>query len=131
MTAPLVRLESEADLEAPLQAPLAVVFKHSTRCGLSASALIEVRQFAACHPTIPVYLLDVIADRALARHVAQRLGVRHESPQAIVLAHGRVRWHGSHSRVSAAAMEDVVSGTEHPAGQSPDPVANGSFPGHA
>ncbi len=131
MTAPLAKLESEADLEVPLQAPLAVVFKHSTRCGLSASALIEVRQFAACHPTIPVYLLDVIADRALARSVAQRLGVRHESPQAIVLAYGSVRWHGSHSQVSAAAMEAAISGAEQPAGQSSERVADGASPGRA
>jgi bacillithiol system protein YtxJ len=101
-----------------LRAPLAVVFKHSTRCGISSSALIEVRQFAVEHPEIPVFLLDVIADRALARRVAARLGVRHESPQALVLGRGRVLWHGSHSQVSLAALEEATRGSA----ASPDEV---------
>jgi len=114
VTESLRRLESEEALSPLLQAPLAVVFKHSTRCGLSASALIEVRQFAARHPGVPIALLDVIANRALSREVATRLGVRHESPQAIVLATGRVIWHGSHSEVSLAALEGATHGLDHP-----------------
>ena len=112
MTEPLPRLESEAELDPLLRAPLAVVFKHSTRCGFSSSALLEVRQFAARHPAIPILLLDVIADRALARSVAIRLGVRHESPQAIVLERGHVLWHASHSQVSLTALEEATRGLD-------------------
>jgi bacillithiol system protein YtxJ len=112
VTEPLPRLESDAGLESLLRASLAIVFKHSTRCGLSASALIEVRQFAARHPEIPVYLLDVIADRALARTVAARLGVQHESPQALVLSHGSVAWHASHTRISQTALENATRALE-------------------
>lgn len=126
MTESLRRLESEEALSPLLRAPLVVVFKHSTRCGLSAAALIEVRQFAARHPAVPVALLDVIADRTLSREVATRLGVRHESPQAIVLATGHVIWHGSHSEVSLAALEDATRGLGYPSEGGATPTGSGA-----
>lgn len=124
MTEPLLGLERGSALAPLLQAPLAVVFKHSTRCGFSSSALIEVRQYAARHPGIPVFLLDVIADRALARELAARLGVRHESPQALVLAGGRVIWHGSHGQVSLVALEEATRGLD-PVSEGPAPAGGG------
>jgi len=60
------------------------------------------------HPAIPVYLVDVIAQRPLSREIAARLGIRHESPQVIVLRNGAVAWHGSHSDVSAEALAAQV-----------------------
>jgi len=100
-------LRDESEFERVLQEPLAFVFKHSTRCGTSTAALIEVRQYAASHPDVPVYLVDVIEDRALARRIAARVGVPHESPQAILLAAGTAAWSASHFDVSLAALEEA------------------------
>ena len=101
-------LTTPDDLAAILKAPLAVVYKHSTRCPISVLAASEVEEFADEHPDVPVYVVDVIADRGLSREVAARLEVVHHSPQAIVLAHGRVVWHGSHFDVRAPELAGRV-----------------------
>ena len=56
------------------------------------------------HPAVPVYLVDVITQRPLSRAIAAHLGIRHESPQAILFREGRVTWHASHDDVTVAAL---------------------------
>ncbi len=56
------------------------------------------------HPDVPVYWVDVKAERPLSRELADRLGVTHESPQAILLRQGAPVWHASHSDVTARAI---------------------------
>jgi bacillithiol system protein YtxJ len=94
--------------------PVAVLYKHSPTCGLSDIAMGEVRAFTAEHPDVPVYLVDVFALRPLSNEVEARLGVRHESPQALVFQAGALTWHGSHRRVTAATLRDA---TVRPAGE--------------
>jgi len=89
-------------------AEVAVIYKHSPRCASATTAELEVGRFAEHHPDVPVYQLDVVRHRALARSVAQRLDVRHASPQVILLRRGRVVWAGSHGEVEATAIEAQV-----------------------
>ena len=97
-------------LDAVLSEPVAVLYKHSPMCGASAAAARQVREFMDAHPDVPVYLVDVIRDRALARAVSQRLAVRHESPQAFVLRGGEVVWNGSHGAVTADTLTEQLNG---------------------
>ena len=91
-------------------AEVAVIYKHSPRCGSSKTAELEVGRFAERHPDVPVYQLDVVRHRALARSIAERLDVRHQSPQVILLRRGQVVWSGSHGEVEAGAIEARVPG---------------------
>ena len=102
--APLRAVRDADALEAVIASPRAVLFKHSTRCEVSAYIIGEVIDFAEANPEWPVYLLKVIEQRPLSNAVTERLGVRHESPQAFVLRQGRVRWHGSHNEVTADTL---------------------------
>lgn len=97
---------------------VAVLYKHSPACWLSARALREVRAFAAGHPHTPVYMLDVLGQPSMAREVAQRYGIRHQSPQAIVLRHGEPDWHGSHGGITAAALEEATGSGSESGGES-------------
>jgi bacillithiol system protein YtxJ len=65
---------------------------------------VEVQRFLQEHPDVPVYLVDVIRQRPLSREIAAQLGIEHESPQAIVIRAGAVRWHASHYEVTAEAL---------------------------
>lgn len=88
------------------------LFKHSTACPISAGAMARVREHLA-HPrqgTPPFFLLKVIESRALAQESARRLGVKHESPQLILVRDRRAVWHTSHHRITADAIEQAVSG---------------------
>jgi bacillithiol system protein YtxJ len=104
----ITRVEDAAALDDALGAEHAVLYKHSPTCGASLVAFREVREFAAVHPDMPVYLIDVIAGAELAARAAERLGVTHESPQVIVLDHGTPVWNASHRRVTAAALAEQV-----------------------
>ena len=101
-----------ATLEALIESPRAVLFKHSTRCPVSAYVIDEVIEFAEDHPEWPVYVLKVIEQRALSNEAAERLGVRHESPQAFVLHEGRVHWHGSHNEITAETLRREIRQAE-------------------
>ena len=101
-------VRSEDDLERVLGEPLAVLYKHSPACGMSASAIVEVQQFAASHPDVPVYMVDVIGARPVSRFTAQRLEVQHESPQVILLVNGTPVWHASHFRVACDRLERAL-----------------------
>ena len=98
-------LTSPDAFDAALEKPLAVVYKHSTRCPISVLAAEEVARFEEEHPDVPLYVVDVVADRSVSRHVAAALGVTHHSPQVIVVAQGRPAWHASHFDVRA----DVIA----------------------
>jgi bacillithiol system protein YtxJ len=55
-----------------------------------------------------VFLVDVVTHRPLSRALAQRIGVVHESPQAIVLRDGVATWHRSHYDIQADALARAV-----------------------
>ena len=59
---------------------------------------------------IPVFLVDVLSQRPLSQNIAASLGIRHESPQAIVLRRGAPLWHASHYDVTADALAKEVAG---------------------
>jgi bacillithiol system protein YtxJ len=104
----VIPVHDEAAIEAALREEIALLFKHSPRCGASLRALGEVRRFETEGAGVPIYLLDVVSDRSLARSVAERLEIRHESPQAILLVGGQPVWHASHGGVRSAALAEQV-----------------------
>jgi bacillithiol system protein YtxJ len=56
-----------------------------------------------------IVLVEVQRSRELSNEIENRLGVRHESPQVIVLRNGQVVWDASHFKVTADAVADAVS----------------------
>jgi len=66
--------------------------------------LDEVEAFLTAHPDVQAYLMDVRAERPLSQQVATRTGVRHESPQVIVLWRGAAVWSASHDDITAGAI---------------------------
>jgi bacillithiol system protein YtxJ len=99
-------LRKQTDLEQALASDRVFLFKHSTRCGASARALRQVSSYEEVDGSIPVYLIDVISERTLARYIADRLGIRHQSPQVILVAGGRPVWHASHGAVTAEILRE-------------------------
>jgi len=91
------------------QAELAVIYKHSPICPVSWSAKREVKRFASQNSSAPVYEVNVVQDRALSRQLADDLGVRHESPQAILIQAGEAVYHASHHEITAQLLEEWVN----------------------
>lgn len=99
------RIRTTGELDEALARHQALIYKHSTRCELSAVAEREVKAFVENFPDAPVYFIDVIADRMISDTVESRLQLRHESPQAILVKAGDVVLHASHRGVREATLE--------------------------
>ncbi len=93
-------------------APVAVLYKHSPTCGLSAMALDEVMAFHDTHPDVPIFQVDVLSNRSLSNEIESTLGIRHESPQAIVFRDGVAVWNGSHRGVNRARLAEAVAAAQ-------------------
>jgi len=102
-------VDTEETLDAVLLLPRVLLYKHSTRCGTSLRARQEVERYARAEPEIPVYGIDVLRQREISGMVAERLGIIHQSPQAILLLHGQPAWHASHSGITVAALSAAAS----------------------
>ncbi len=77
-----------------------VLFKHSLTCPISAGVYQEISGADA-----DVNLVVIQHSRHLSTAIAERTGIRHESPQAIVLRNGKPIYHASHYDVTAADVE--------------------------
>src|SRR5918999_4376824 len=98
------KIATEADVATVLAEPLAVVYKHSPICPTSGLAYEEIRSLRRLQQDVPVYMVDVVHSRAISRYIAERVGVVHASPQAIILRAGVPAWHGSHFDLRADVL---------------------------
>ncbi len=77
------------------------IYKHSTTCGISARAAMEIEMLES---DIPVYWVNVREQRDLSNWVAAQYGVKHESPQLIFLRDGKVEKVWNHGAIRKAAI---------------------------
>src|SRR5262245_61976018 len=109
------RLTHLSDLDA-LEAAIAesrerpvLVFKHSRTCGISCEALDELLlHLDAAEPHAAYKLITVQSHRTVSDAAAHRFGIRHETPQAILLRDGRPVWNASHFRITATQLDRVI-----------------------
>lgn len=80
-----------------------IVFKHSTSCGISTRAYREMEKVEA-----EINLLVVQSAREISREFSHLTGVRHETPQVIVLRDGKAVWNASHFDVQATAVTEAL-----------------------
>jgi bacillithiol system protein YtxJ len=108
---PMNELRSQADLDRALASGRrkVVLYKHSTRCGISDAALEEIKEFLKSHSVAgDFYYLDLLAHRDVSDAIARRLGVKHESPQAIFLDGGKVAAVLNHQEIRVPAIERAL-----------------------
>lgn len=104
---PFHTLTDPDDLDAAFdrseQEPI-VLYKHSATCGISNRAQRRLGTLVEAADAPPVYEVVVQDARPVSNAIAERLGVRHETPQIIVLWQREAVFDTSHSRITA----DVV-----------------------
>ena len=73
-------------------------FKHSTACPISVRAYHEFQQYLESEASQHAQhaLIIVQTARQASQRLAELTGVRHESPQAILVRNGQAVWHASH-----------------------------------
>jgi bacillithiol system protein YtxJ len=113
MSAVFRDLFTPADADRALQdsgTKTVVVYKHSPICDLSEHALEEMQEFLRIsNPEQDVRIVDVLAARPASQRLESATGIRHESPQVLVLKNGAVTWSASHRRITASAVTAALS----------------------
>ena len=84
-----------------------LLFKHSRTCGTSFFARKEVQQLSEADDP-RVYEIVVQDARSLSNEIAARFGIRHESPQAILIRNGKAVWNTSHGRITSTSVRNAV-----------------------
>ncbi len=75
---------------------------------MSARALDEYRTFEGQQSAATLTYLDLLAHRDVSSAIADRLGLKHESPQAIVVKDGRIRAVLNHGAIRAATLAALL-----------------------
>jgi bacillithiol system protein YtxJ len=93
--------EADAVLAASEHKPQ-LVLKHSTRCSISTMAKSRLERAIAASPVQPadLHLLKVIEARPASNHLAERLGVYHQSPQLLLVENGECLLEQDHLDIS-------------------------------
>lgn len=102
-----VPLQSESDIDGIIEKSKdrpQVIFKHSTRCPVSSMAKNRLEK-AAPPENVTFHYLDLIRYRSVSNKIAEDFGIRHESPQVILIIDGKAVFNESHSAIH---MEDIV-----------------------
>lgn len=108
---PLTDLSQLETLRAEsFQQPI-LIYKHSTSCSISSTALNRLERAWNAQEVghLKAYQLDLIRYRAVSNAVAAEFGVRHESPQVLILRDGVCVYDASHLGISYPAVKAQVA----------------------
>jgi bacillithiol system protein YtxJ len=83
-----------------------VLFKHSTRCGISSHVLEMVSEIDG-----ELNVVVIQEDRDLSNDVTVRTGYAHQSPQAFILVDGKPVYHATHYGIDPAAIQQLLLAT--------------------
>jgi bacillithiol system protein YtxJ len=95
--------------EISFQRPV-VIFKHSTRCSISAVSWSRFNSAFAksTADSADFYYLDILSNRGISNALAERYRVHHESPQVLLISKGECIADASHFNISYSAVENAV-----------------------
>jgi bacillithiol system protein YtxJ len=87
-----------------------LLFKHSRFCGVSMEALDELQAHIEGQPggATTYKMITVQTHRSVSDKAAELLGLRHQTPQAILLRDGKVIWNASHFSITASKLDQAL-----------------------
>ena len=101
-------ITTPADIDRLIAEPVAILLKHSTRCPISARAMGQLSELREARAETRIYVLDVNAQAPLSAAVAERFGIAHQSPQAILFRGGRPTWTATHFAITCGTMAEQL-----------------------
>ena len=109
---PWIPVDTTEQLEALLHGErngIAILFKHSTSCGLSGMMLRRFQKLWESSPEeVDFYLLDVIGRREFSNRISSHFGVLHQSPQVLVLKDHTLLAHASHGDINGIRPDGIL-----------------------
>jgi len=103
---PLTSADDLADALATSHEQPIVLYKHSATCPLSTRARRQVQPVA--EGAVPTYEVVVQQARPVSNQISSALGVRHETPQVLIVHCGAVVFDASHGAVTTTAVQEAL-----------------------
>ncbi len=86
-----------------------LLFKHSTRCIVSAMVMNNFRnEWSSGDGLCRLCYLDLLAHRDVSDEIENLTGIKHESPQVIVLKGREIIYEESHSSIDIKRIESTL-----------------------
>ena len=86
-----------------------LLFKHSTRCSISAMALQGFeRNWTSESEFCGLYFIDLLKHRDVSNLAEELTGISHQSPQVIVIKGKEVVYDASHSSIDPRRIESIL-----------------------
>jgi bacillithiol system protein YtxJ len=85
-----------------------VIFKHSTRCGISRMVMNQFVDAFDVEAKLDLYYLDLLSYREVSNAVVNKFQVLHESPQLLIIKNGTVVAHASHGAINEIDVSSFI-----------------------
>lgn len=105
----LTRIEDLDKIKEESKERPVIIFKHSTRCGVSRGVLKSFeKEYNIDKEQVKIYFLDLLSHRDISNEIASTFGVRHESPQILIIKNGKAVFNESHHSIQAADIQEYL-----------------------
>ena len=87
-----------------------LIFKHSTRCNISATALSRLQRKwdKDASEQLTPYYLDLLSYRDVSNEIADRYNIRHQSPQVLIIHKGKCVYDASHMEIDLNEIQSQL-----------------------
>lgn len=106
---PLTTLEQLETIETESNTASVLIFKDSTRCGISKMVIKQFEKlFTEENQHLKVYYLDLLNYRDISNGIAAKFQVMHQSPQLIVVRNGSAVHNASHNDITQVNLTRFI-----------------------
>lgn len=85
-----------------------VIFKHSTRCGISKMVMNQFVSAFDVDVNLDLYYLDLLSYREVSNEAGFKFQVMHQSPQLLIIKNGVAVAHASHGGINEIDLAKFV-----------------------
>lgn len=85
-----------------------VIFKHSTRCGISSMVMNQFVSMYDVDVNVDLYYLDLLSYREVSNEVGYKFQVMHQSPQLLIIKNGATVTHASHGGINEIDLNRFI-----------------------
>ncbi|WP_111682957.1 bacillithiol system redox-active protein YtxJ [Winogradskyella tangerina] len=86
-----------------------LIFKHSTRCGISRMVMNQFIELYDESADVDLYYLDLLSFRDVSNEVGYKFQVMHQSPQLLIIKNGVAVAHASHGAINDLDLSRFMS----------------------
>jgi bacillithiol system protein YtxJ len=104
----LNNLSQLSDIDEKSKGKTQVIFKHSTRCGISRMVMNQFVDSFNVDSNLDLYYLDLLSYRDVSNEIGYKFQVMHQSPQLLIIKNGVTVAHSSHGAINDLDLEKFV-----------------------